>query len=195
MASTLQNGGLMTSPGNLGSTYDSGGLNTYIIKNSYATDIFVGDLVKNGTTGFLQKVTVSTDYPVGVFMGLKPEHQGVFRPAKYFSANASTSAPGNRGGYEALVLDNPNAVFEVQADGSVTIGDIGYNFDVTVGLGNAQYGISTLRLHASSRSAAATGIVKIVGYDTRADNALTDAYPRVLVKLLNHQYDTKTSIA
>lgn len=187
MASTLKSGGFISVLSQSG--HAVGSMVTFPIANSYATNIFKGDLVKLGTDGTIQKVTVSTDYPIGVFAGLKPEGQGR-NPSSYFVAG--TSAASGKTIY-GMVITDPLTVFEVQADGSVSQGDVGANFDVTVGTGNTTYGISTSRVHASSRSDAA-GMVKCLGISTRADNLVTDAYPYVLVKVNNTQNLTKTSV-
>lgn len=187
MASSLKNGGFISVGSQSG--HDTGVLQTYTISNSYATNIFKGDLVALGTDGGIQKVTVSTDYPIGVFVGLVPEGQGR-EPKSYFIAGTSASSGKT---IKGLIAMNPLGVFEVQADGSVTAGDVGANFDVTVGTGNTTYGISTARVHASSRSDA-TGLVKVLGISTRSDNAVTDAYPYLIVKINPTQNLIKTSV-
>jgi hypothetical protein len=116
-------------------------------------------------------------------MGLKPEGQG-YIPNKYWVAGTSASA--GKTIYGLVAGTDPLSVYEVQADASVTLGDVGANFDVTVGTGDTVYGISTLRVHASSRSDT-TGMVKMVGFSTRSDNSATDAYPLILVKFNRHQ--------
>lgn len=188
MASSLKNGGFISVLSQSG--HSIGGMVTYPIANSYATNIFKGDLVKLGTDGTIQKVTVSTDYSIGVFAGLKPEGQGR-EPKSYFVAGTS-AAPGKT--IKALVITDPMSVFEIQCDGSVSQGDVGANFDVVVGTGNTTYGISTSRVQAASRNDAATGLVKILDISTRSDNAVTDAYPYVLVQLINKQNLTKVSV-
>ncbi len=187
MATSLKNGG-MKAVKDIGGPV-TGQVQTYPVSNGYTSNIFVGDLVALGTAGKLVRYTVSTQYPIGVFAGIIPEGQNTYIPAKYFVANASS-----RSGFEPLaqVIDDPRTVFSVQADASVTAGDIGYDFDVTVGNGDTTYGISTLRVHASSRVAptgvvtVGTGVVKVIGFDKSVDNTATDAYPYVLVKLNKH---------
>lgn len=189
MATSLKNGGLISVYSQAG--HAVGAMVTFPIANSYATNIFKGDLVKLGTDGTIQKVTVSTDYPIGVFAGLKPEGQGR-NPASYFVAGTSASSGKT---IKGLVITDPMSLFEIQADGSVSQGDVGANFDVVVGTGVATYGQSNSRLSAASRSDAALGLVKILDISTRADNLVTDAYPYVIVQLLNKQNLTKVSVA
>lgn len=190
MASSLKPGGFISVNSQFG--HSTGMLKTFPIANGYATNIFKGDLVKLGTDGTIQKVTVSTDYPIGVFAGLYPERQGR-NPSAYWVASTSVTSGGTTTMINCMVVTDPGAVFEVQADGSVSVGDVGTNFDVTVGTGNTAYGISTSRVHASSRSDAA-GVVKMLGFSTRADNTPLDAYPYVLVKVNNTQNFAKTSV-
>lgn len=191
MASSLKPGGFISVNSQIG--HSTGMLKTFPIANGYATAIFKGDLVKLGTDGTVQKVTVSTDYPMGVFAGLYPENQGR-NPSAYWVANTSVTSGGTTKMINAMVITDPGAIYEVQADGSVSVGDVGANFDVAISAGNTAYGISTLRLQAASRSDA-SGLLKMVGFSTRSDNSPTDAYPYVLVKLNTTQLFSKTSVA
>lgn len=188
MAISLKNGGFATSPRALGSGPVNGGLVHQSIANGYGTTIFVGDLVKLGTDGTLQRVTTSTDKVLGVFYGLNMEGQPDFKAKKHFVAGTSATQGRTLTG---LVVSDPHAVYEVQADASVTAGDVGANFKVTVGTGVAALGISTSRVHVSTRSDSA-GMVKVLGLSPRSDNSWSDAYPFLLVMINEgiHQYAT-----
>jgi len=201
MASSLKNGGFINSPRTRGAGYDTGGLLEYTVSNGHTGNILPGDPVKLvAGSNDLAVASVSTDYVVGVFAGMKPEGQPTFIPLNYFASG--TSARPNFLGQsvlKALVIPSTDRVFEVQADGSVSAGDIGRNFDVTVGTGatiatgTSPKIISTARVHASSRSAAG-GVVKMVGFVDRAGEAITDAYPYILVQF-NNTIDTKVSLS
>lgn len=85
----------------------------------------------------------------------------------------------------AYVIDNPNAIFMVQADASVTAGDLGLNFNVTAAGGdvNTVYGTSQYALDASTRTSAVGTALKLVGLANIPDNAWGDPFPVVIVKL------------
>lgn len=85
----------------------------------------------------------------------------------------------------AYIVDNPFALFIVQADASVTAGDLGLNFDVTASGGdvNSVYGTSQYTLDASTRTSAVGTALKLVGLANIVDNNWGDPFPIVVVKL------------
>lgn len=104
------------------------------------------------------------------------------------SIPADTSSAGLYDGSDrptAYVVDNPFALFMIQADASVTAGDLGLNFDVTASGGdvNSVYGTSQYTLDASTRTSAVGTALKLVGLANIPDNNWGDPYPIVVVKL------------
>lgn len=104
------------------------------------------------------------------------------------SIPADTSSAGLYDGSDrptAYVVDNPFALFMIQADASVTAGDLGLNFDVTASGGdvNSVYGTSQYTLDASTRTSAIGTALKLVGLANIPDNNWGDPYPIVIVKL------------
>ena len=104
------------------------------------------------------------------------------------SIPADTSSAGLFDGSDrptAYVVDNPNALFIIQADASVTAGDLGLNFDVTASGGdvNSVYGTSQYTLDASTRTSAIGTALKLVGLANIVDNNWGDPFPIVVVKL------------
>jgi hypothetical protein len=104
------------------------------------------------------------------------------------SIPADTSSAGLYDGSDrptAYVIDNPFATFLIQADASVTAGDLGLNFDVTAASGdvNAVYGTSQYALDASTRTSAVGTALKLVGLANIPDNNWGDPYPVLVVKL------------
>ena len=104
------------------------------------------------------------------------------------SIPADTSSAGLFDGSDrptAYVVDNPFALFIVQADASVTAGDLGLNFDVTASGGdvNSVYGTSQYTLDASTRTSAVGTALKLVGLANIVDNNWGDPFPIVVVKL------------
>ena len=104
------------------------------------------------------------------------------------SIPADTSSAGLYDGSDrptAYVIDNPFALFLIQADASVTAGDLGLNFDVTASGGdvNTVYGTSRYTLDASTRTSAIGTALKLVGLANIPDNNWGDPFPIVIVKL------------
>ncbi len=104
------------------------------------------------------------------------------------SIPADTSSAGLFDGSDrptAYVIDNPFATFLVQADASVTAGDLGLNFDVTATGGdvNTVYGTSRYALDASTRTSAINSALKLVGLANIPDNNWGDPFPVLVVKL------------
>ncbi len=85
----------------------------------------------------------------------------------------------------AYVIDNPFATFLIQANASVTAGDLGLNFNVTAAGGDVDsvYGVSRYALQASSRTSAINTAVKLVGLANIPDNNWGDPFPVLVVKL------------
>jgi hypothetical protein len=111
------------------------------------------------------------------------------RPVQQNSLPAATSSAGIWNGDnrpEVLVNDNPNTIYMIQANASVSAGDIGLNFNVTATAADAVdavYGTSRFALQASSRTSAIGTAVKLVGLARIPENVWSDAFPVVLVRL------------
>ena len=169
-----------------GSGYNTTGMTKYDIANNTASNIFFGDVVKTAS-GFLTPIATTTDYAVGVFMGCEyidpTTKQLTF--SRHFPANTS-SAIGNPVGF---VADDPYASFMIQADASVTAGDINsQNFEVTLGAGSTVTGNSGFGIKAASR-ATATKAVRPIAMVHEPGNALTGAdgaFPKLEVKIVQH---------
>jgi len=104
------------------------------------------------------------------------------------SIPADTSSAGLYDGSTrptAYVVDNPFALFMIQANASVTAGDLGLNFNVTAVGGDVDsvYGTSRYALQASTRTSAINTAVKLVGLANIPDNAWGDPFPVLVVKL------------
>lgn len=111
------------------------------------------------------------------------------RPVTQAFLPADTSSAGFWNGDnrpEVLVNDNPATIYMIQANASVSAGDIGLNFNVTATAADAIdpiYGTSRHALHAASRTSAITGAVKLVGLAKVPDNAWSNPFPIVYVRL------------
>ena len=170
----------------VGSNYNTTAQNQYNIANGLASNIFHGDLVTIAD-GYITPIATTTDYAVGVFVGCEYTDPVSKQPtfSHYFPANTS-SAIGNPVGF---VVDDPYASFMIQADASVTAGDINsQNFEVTLGSGSTVTGNSGFGIKASSR-ATATKAVRPIAMIDEPGNALTGtdgAFPKLEVKIVQH---------
>ena len=170
----------------VGSNYNSTAQTQYDIANATASNIFHGDLVTIAD-GYITPIATTTDYAVGVFVGCEYTDPVSKQPtfSHYFPANTS-SAIGNPVGF---VVDDPYASFMIQADASVTAGDINsQNFEVTLGSGSTVTGNSGFGIKASSRATTTTAVRPIALID-EPGNALTGtdgAFPKLEVKIVQH---------
>ena len=125
---------------------------------------------------------------IGVAAGFAWIDPTTKQPQLRNSIPADTSSAGLYDGSDrptAYVVDNPFALFLIQADASVTAGDLGLNFDVTASGGdvNSVYGTSQYTLDASTRTSAINTAVKLVGLANIPDNNWGDPFPVLVVKL------------
>ena len=148
--------------GNLGGTYN-GSFRQYPILSTESTRICFGDLVKltdAGTTTTIQKDTGTTAAtPIGIFMGCR--YTDLSTGQTQFNQQWSGAAHTNGMVY---VCDDPNVLFEIQADGSVNDDDIAANAALVQGTSNATLGISRVSLDISTAANTAALPIRIVDF-------------------------------
>ena len=167
----------------LGGAPNGGGQNLYRIANGLAQDLFAGDPVKL-TVGVVQRCSATTDFAMGVFMGCKYVDPNSKRPTwSQMWTSATSSADGTPYAY---VVDDPNATFFIGSDASVTLGDTGLNFPVTLGTGNTFTQRSGYGLKAASR-ATTSALLRVLGIKQVPGNAFGDPFPIVEVKFVQDQ--------
>jgi len=169
-----------------GSAANSTGFSRYQIAQNNVSAMFQGDLVKMDS-GYVTPITTTTDYAVGVLMGVEYVDKTSKQPvwAAYIPASVSSDDSITY----ALVDDDPSSTYVVQADASLTIGDLALNFDVTLGTGSTFTGRSGFGIKADSR-VATTAMIRPVALYEQPDNAFGDAATKVEVRILrNQQYD------
>lgn len=168
----------------LGETYQGHGVNQYPIASGYNTDIKTGDLVQlAGSAGTIQKFTgTTTGSPVGVFIGCSYTDAALgfvnrqLWPANQVAGNAS-----------AYVIDDPDAVFEIQASGSLSQNSVGTNAAVVQGAGSTVLGVSGVTLNAATLANTATLPLRIVGLVNKVGFSVPgDAFTDVLVRINTH---------
>ena len=83
-------------------------------------------------------------------------------------------------------MDDPEAIYQVQCNATVTIGDVQtQNFFVEISAGNTYSGQSAMSVQVTSKTSLSNP-VRIVGLWEVPGNEWGDANPRVLARLSNH---------
>lgn len=187
MSDTASPNGLVPSR-RWGSASNSTGTNTYNIADGYATAMFTGTLVEVSAGNLTILADGSGDTaakPIGVFQGCQyTALNGTPTWSSYWPAATSVLSGTQAIGY---VCDDPFATFIVQADASVTAGDImTYNFPANIGTGSTITGISNGSLDVAGQTAGVTALLRPIAYDDRPGNSATSAYPFLEVELIHH---------
>lgn len=158
----------------------------YAVPNGAACpDLAKGDPVKI-TAGVIVSAGGGTGPILGSFMGAMWVDPTTKQPQINQYLPADTSSAGVLNGESrplVMVADNPDLIFIIQADASVSAGDVGLNFNTTTLGADTVYGVSRAALDASTRTSAITGAVKLVGLAKVPGNEWSDAFPIVYVRM------------
>jgi len=169
-----------------------GAQNRYTIASNYGTAIYQGDLVQPTAAGNIERHTANTsDAVVGVFNGVfytdpttqKPTYKN-FYPGSIVASDIT-----------AFVVDDPDAVFLVDADEAFTRANLFANYSVTNTTGVTQTGLSKVQLDVSATGTAATFVVQAIDISQDPDNSDTgSANANILVRINNHFFRSGTGI-
>jgi hypothetical protein len=172
-----------------------GAQNRYVIKDNYATQIFQGDLVQPTSNGFIEKHTANTsDAVVGVFNGVFYNDPTTQKPT--YSNYYPGSINPTQGDITAFVVDDPDAVFLMDADATFARADLYKNYSVTNTTGVTQTGLSKAQLDVSVSGTAGTFAVQAIDISQDPNNSdQTSANANILVRINNHFYRSGTGIA
>ena len=167
-----------------GSPY-SGGQSRYRIAANYGTSIFQGDLVMQVTGGGIEIHADGGTVPiVGVFNGCMytdpTTSEQVFSNFYPASTNASDII--------AFVHDDPNTVFEIQADDTFPVADLFGNFDIVyTNSGSTTTGISGAELDVTTGATTTNLPLKAIDISQDPENSdVASANTNVLVVIQNH---------
>jgi hypothetical protein len=95
----------------------------------------------------------------------------------------------------AFVVDDPDAVFLVDADATFARADLFQNYSLTAVSGNTKTGNSLQQLDVSESGTNATFIVQAIDISQDPDNSDTSsANANILVRINNHFYRSGTGI-
>ena len=169
-----------------------GAQNRYSIASNHTTAIFQGDLVIPLTAGTIDRHTANNSTAVlGVFNGC-------------FYTDPTTQKPTFRNSYPgsiaasditAFVVDDPDAVFLMDADATFAQADLFRNYSVTTGSGNTTTGISEVQLDVSVSGTNASFIIQAIDISQDPDNSDTgSANANILVRINKHFYRNGTGI-
>ena len=169
-----------------------GAQNRYSIASNHTTAIFQGDLVIPLTAGTIDRHTANNSTAVlGVFNGC-------------FYTDPTTQKPTFRNSYPgaivasditAFVVDDPDAVFLMDADATFAQADLFRNYSVTTGSGNTTTCISEVQLDVSVSGTNASFIIQAIDISQDPDNSDTgSANANILVRINKHFYRSGTGI-
>ena len=169
-----------------------GAQNRYTIASGYATAIYQGDLVQPTAAGNIERHTANTsDAVVGVFNGVFYTDPTTQKPTykNYYPGSVVASD------ITAFVVDDPDAVFLMDADEAFTRADLYANYSVTNTTGVTQTGISKVQLDVSATGTASTFVVQAIDISQDPDNSDTaTSNANILVRINNHFYRSGTGI-
>ena len=169
----------------------TGATNPYQIANTYATALFRGDPVTrlaDGTIG----VGVAGSAVLGVFWGVKyTDSTGTVKFMNYWPGNPGVLTGST---VEALVIDDPDAVFSVQetsatgtAGTPLALADRGLNINFLYTAGSTATGQSAVSINNATEADTSTLNCKIIDLDPTPGNAVGN-YANWLVTINNHLY-------
>jgi len=154
---------------------------------TYATNIFNGDLVKLASGLIIKETGTATALPIGVFLGVEYEDQALglfhrqFWPASYVIKPSTTAW--------AYVVDDPDALFEIQAGGPITAASLGLNIALVQPAspndGSTVTGKSKISA-GTTPAATSTLPLRIVDFVKRPGSAVGDAFTDLIVRVNTH---------
>jgi len=166
--------------------------NRYRIAANYNTSIFQGDLVAMVTGGGIERVAAGgSGFILGVFNGCEYTDPSTGKPRFSNHYPASTNAAD----IMANVIDDPNAVFEIQADAAFPVTDLAGNYDILATAGDTVSGSSRIELEVGTAdSTVATLPLKAIDISQDPENSdVSSANTNVIVKINNHLFSAGTA--
>jgi len=154
------------------------------ITSGFNTAITNGDLVAVAANGTIVKVTVvgtnANPFPtgtVGIFLGCSYTDT-----VRGFTQNNQWPAGQVAADAQAYICDDPNALFQIQADAAVAQALMHSNFAVNQTAGDTANGNSRISLDVATAAATATIAFKLVDFVNAPGSTVGDAFTDVIVK-------------
>ena len=172
-----------------GSPY-TGGQSRYRIAANYGTSIVQGDIVAQVTGGGVEVHAHGGTVPiVGVFNGCMYTDPTTSEQkfSNYYPASTNASD------IIAFVIDDPNVVFEIQADDTFPVADLFGNFDIVyTSSGSTVTGISGAELDVATGATTTSLPLKAIDISGDPENSdVATANTNVLVVIQNHIFGVK----
>ena len=169
-----------------------GAQNRYTIASNYGTAIYQGDLVVPVTGGNIERATANTSTAVvGVFNGVFYTDPTTQKPTwkNYYPGSVVASD------ITAFVVDDPDAVFLMNADAAFARADLFQNYSITNATGNTKTGISEVQLDVSVSGTASTFVVQAIDISQDPNNSdVASANANILVRINNHFFRSGTGV-
>ena len=170
----------------------TGGTSRYRIAANYDTAIFQGDMVAQVTGGTVEVHADGGTVPiVGVFNGCEytDPTTGEQKYSNYYPASTNASD------IIAFVIDDPNVVFEIQADSAFPIADLFGNFDIVyTSSGSTVTGISGAELKVADGATGTSLSIKAIDISEDPENDdVSSANTNVYVVIQNHIFGQKSA--
>jgi hypothetical protein len=169
-----------------------GAQNRYTIASNYGTAIFQGDLVVPVTGGNIERHTAGNSTAViGVFNGVFYTDPTTQKPTwkNYYPGSVVASD------ITAFVVDDPDAVFLMDADATFARADLFQNYSVTNATGNTKTGISEVQLDVSESGTNVSFIIQALDISQDPDNSdVASANANILVRINNHFFRSGTGV-
>jgi hypothetical protein len=156
------------------------------IPSAYSSDILKGQAVLYvAGSGVIEPVNATGDALSGAFAGVEwTDTTGRRRVSNYWPANTAYQT----GSCVAYFYNDPNIVYEIQADGSVAQTAIGLDANLSnFAAGSNVTGLSQATMAATPLSTGAQGQLQILDLAPYVDNAWGDAYTIVRVQVARRQ--------
>lgn len=156
------------------------------IPSAYASDILKGQAVLYvAGSGVIEPVNATGDAVSGAFAGVEwTDTTGRRRVSNYWPANTAYQT----GSCVAYFYNDPNIVYEIQADGSVAQTAIGLDANLSnFAAGSNVTGLSQATLNATVLSTGVQGQVQVLDLAPYPDNAWGDNFTIVRVQVARRQ--------
>jgi len=165
--------------------------NRYRIAANNSTAIFQGDLVIPFTSGTVGRAIANTSTSVvGVFNGCFYTDPTTQKPTwkNYYPGSINASD------ITAFVIDGPDTVYEINANGTFAVADLFQNYSVSNVSGSTLSGISQVQLDVSNSGTASTFIVQAIDISQDPQNSDVSATnANIMVRISNHFYRAATT--
>ena len=154
----------------------------YTIASAYGSNILQNQPVKIGSDGTLQAAAIGDRF-IGSFQGVEfTDSDGRRRVSNKWTASTVASD------IVAYATLDPSIVFEIQANGSIAVSDIGSQADfTTITAGSTTTGLSAVMLDTATLTNSGNASLRIINIAPGPDNAAGDSYTVVQVQVSEHQ--------